>query len=126
MRSSGYYLRHQRFIEEERGDRPLGALTAGHKKDIVLTKRLLRNVDRIAIYGWHRAEGDPIQPLSTVHGKRYADYSHGVRLIDAVARVGGVDRRLDSLLTDPEAAPILSYEGELPRALVRQRERSSS
>lgn len=128
MRSSEYYLRHQRLIEAERQGRRLGALTAGDKKDVVLTRQLLRHADRVAIYGWHRSEFDPIQPLSTVHGKNYADYSHGVRLVDSLARVGGRERRLDSLLTDPEAAPILSYEGQMPKALLagRLRGRDSS
>jgi len=118
MRSSDYYLRHQRLIEAARAGRPLGALTAGHKKDIVLTKRLLRRTDHIAIYGWHRSEGDAIQPLSTVHGARYADYSHGLRLVDALALYGGAERRLDTLLVDTTTAAIFSYEGELPRSLV--------
>ena len=92
-----------------------------HKKDIVLTKRLLRQSDRIAIYGWHRAEGDAIQPVSTVHGARYADYSHGVRLVDALVLHEGAERRFDTLLVDPATAGVLSLEGELPRQLVPKR-----
>ena len=34
--------------------------------------------DRVAIYGWHRPDGRPIQPLSTVHGFRYADRNNFV------------------------------------------------
>ncbi len=121
MRSSEYYLRHQQLIEAARTGRPLGALTAGHKKDVVLTKRLLREADRIAIYGWHRVAGEVIQPLSTVHGERYADYSHGLRLVDAVALHGTEERRLDTLLVDPATARVFNYEGALPRQLVPKR-----
>ena len=121
MRSSEYYLRQHQLIEAARKHKPLGALTAGHKKDVVLTKRLARQADRIAIYGWHRGEGKPIQTLSLVHGARYADYSHGVRLVDSACLCHGTERRLDAMLIDPAEAPIFSFEGEMPRSLIRRR-----
>lgn len=60
-------------------------LISGHKKDIVLSVR----GDRVAIYGWHRLNGVPIQPYSTVHGSTYYDYSHGIRLVYPLATVDG-------------------------------------
>jgi hypothetical protein len=75
-------------------------LLAGHKKDLVLANRLSSNRGRVAIYGWHRGNGDPIQPLSTVHGEYYADYSHGIRLVSRTAYVNGRPVDLRSLLTD--------------------------
>lgn len=60
-------------------DAPLGALTVGDKKDLLLTNRLWGHLDRVAIYGWHMLDGKRIQSLSTVHGWRYADYSHRAR-----------------------------------------------
>ncbi len=88
MRSNLYLERHQQRIDEQRFGLPLGELISGHKKDLVLSNRLRQLPDRVAIYGWHRAPGDPIQPLSTVHGARYVDYSHGVRLVSADRRRG--------------------------------------
>jgi hypothetical protein len=89
---------------------------AGHKKDIVLTDRLVEQPDRIAIYGWHWCEGDPIQPLCTVHGARYADYSHGVRLVwDQVWIEGRLQPILD-VLADPELAPVLTFEDTIEQA----------
>ena len=70
-------------------DFPLGALVSGHKKDVVLTNRLITHPGQIAIYGWHRGIGEPIQPLSTVHGAGYADYSHGIRLVSQMAMIDG-------------------------------------
>ena len=116
MRSIGYYLGHQRFIEEQRAGAPLGALTAGHKKDVVITKRLSRDRGRIAIYGWHRPTGKPIQPLSTVHGARYADYSHGVRLVHPSVWLDGEPRLLVELLADPRLSALVSLEGPIPDA----------
>jgi hypothetical protein len=114
MRSSEYYVRHNEMIEAQRRGRPLGELVAGHKKDIVLSNRLL-GPERIAIYGWHRRNGDPIQPLSTVHGAAYADYSHGVRLVYKYVCIDGELRSIYDVLVDPTLAPVLSYEGLLPR-----------
>ncbi len=116
MRSTEYYLRHQRRIEEQRGASVPGALTAGHKKDVVITKRLRRNRGRIAIYGWHRGRGRPIQPLSTVHGARYADYSHGVRLVHPTIWIDGEPRPLTEVLADPRLSALVSLEGPIPDA----------
>lgn len=116
MRSMGYWLQHESLVEAASAGQPLGLLTAGHKKDVVLSARLRGASDRVAIYGWHRPDGRPIQPLSTVHGARYADYSHGVRLVSRTVSVDGVDRDLFEVLADPAAAPLLSREGALPDA----------
>jgi hypothetical protein len=96
MRSNSYYWEHEQRIREQRLalHAPLGALTAGQKKDLVFTNRLWGKAGRVAIYGWHQHAGAPIQPLSTVHGARYADYSHGVRLVSAVAFVNGRARSI--------------------------------
>ncbi len=117
MRSTAYYWRHDHRIREQRLalGAPLGLLVAGDKKDIVLSNRLLSKPGRVAIYGWHRGEGDPIQPLSTVHGARYADYSHGVRLVSAVAYVNGQPRPIFEVLQDQWLAGIVSDEGPIMR-----------
>jgi hypothetical protein len=117
MRSTAYYAEHNALVGEQRalGDTPLGALVAGDKKDLVLTDRLWRFPDRVAIYGWHRGSHAPIQPLSTVHGAGYADYSHGVRLIGAEAYVDGRPRPVMALLADPQLAPAVTGEGTIAR-----------
>ena len=117
MRSNAYYWEHQQRIREQRLalHAPLGALIAGQKKDLVVTNRLWRKAGRVAIYGWHQDAGAPIQPLSTVHGARYADYSHGVRLVSATAYVNGRPRRCSTCLQDPWLAGIVSDEGPIIR-----------
>ena len=121
MRSTAYLLRHNEMVRAQRDARgaQLGALTAGNKKDLVLTPRLWQNPGRVAIYGWHRAAGAPIQPLSTVHGARYADYSHGIRLVSGLVYVNGVQRALADVLADPRLASLLSDEGPLPQLADR-------
>ncbi|HEX6111876.1 MAG TPA: hypothetical protein VFZ10_06190 [Geminicoccaceae bacterium] len=115
MRSNAYYREHQRRIREQRIklNAPLGALIAGQKKDVVVSNRLWQKVDRVAIYGWHQHPGAPIQPLSTVHGARYADYSHGVRLVSVVAFVNGRARSIFDIMEDPSLAGIVSDEGPI-------------
>lgn len=114
MRSSEYFVRHNEMIEEQRRGRPLGELVAGHKKDVVLTNRLL-GPERIAIYGWHKKDGKPIQGLSTVHGARYADYSHGIRLVYEKVCIDCQVYSIYDVLVNPELAPVLSYEGLIPK-----------
>lgn len=115
MRSVEYAWRHNQLIGRQRLARGLmpGLLTAGHKKDLVITNRLWLEPERVAIYGWHQGSEHPIQRLSLVHGWRYADYSHGVRLVSAVAYVDGKTRSLLDILEDPDLAPLLSNEGPI-------------
>ncbi len=111
MRSNAYLEEHQRRIDAQRSGLPLGGLISGHKKDLVLSNRLSLFSDRVAIYGWHRANGAPIQPLSTVHGARYADYSHGVRLVSSTVLIDGRSRSIYDALQDAREASVLSREG---------------
>jgi hypothetical protein len=113
MRSTAYYRAHDRKIKEQgrAGGIPPGALVSGHKKDVVIANRLVRNPGKIAIYGWHQCAGSPIQPLSTVHGSCYADYSHGIRLVSDTVWIEGRFQSIYEILEDPNRAPVLSSEG---------------
>ena len=74
---------------------------------------MAHEIGKIAIYGWHRLTGIPIQPLSTVHGATYADYSHGIRLVSDVVLIDQEPRSLYGVLEDPRLAKILSDEGPI-------------
>lgn len=115
MRSTAFVQWHTDIVRTQRASTPapLDVLTAGHKKDLVLTPRLDVMPGRVAIYGWHRADGRPIQPLSLVHGARYADYSHGVRFVSTTAWVDGARRSLGDLLADERLASTVSDEGPI-------------
>ncbi len=120
MTSNNYIRRHNATIQRQlvAADAENGTLTAGHRKDLVLSNRLRSKPGRVAIYGWHRINGRPIQPLSTVHGQYYADYSHGVRLVSRTAYVNGRPVELSDLLSDARFAALISDEGPI-RASVR-------
>jgi len=116
MTSVDYLFRHDQMIKAQLIGHPPGQLVSGQKKDVVLTNRLVRKARRVAIYGWIEPDGTPIQPLSTVHDGRYADYSHGVRLVSATVLVDGQRRSVFQVLESPELAKLLSYEGPILNA----------
>lgn len=116
MTSTECFFAHEQKIRAQMRGRRLGELAAGHKKDYVLTNRLATAASQEAIYGWHRGVGAPIQPLSLVHGARYADYSHGVRLVSETVFVDGEPRSFYDLLAEPSPALWLSREGVIAEA----------
>jgi hypothetical protein len=122
MSSTNYLRQHNATIEGQTNAAGLrnGTLVAGIKKDLVLTNALRRARGQVAIYGWHQPNGRPIQPLTTVHGQHYSDYSHGVRLVSQTAYLNGRAVALADLLEDRVYAQIISSEGPIaaPRTLL--------
>jgi hypothetical protein len=113
--SAATFLRHNVLVEEQRAGKKLGELVAGVKKDVVVSNRLAERPGRVAIYGWHKPDGKPIQPLSTVHRDSYVDYSHGVRLMRRVVVVDGRARDVRQVLYAADLHPLLSDEGPVTR-----------
>lgn len=73
-----YFEIHNNIIEKQLSEHDTkNKLIAGHKKDIIVNQ--VRN--RVTIYGWHRLNGEPIQPVSNAHNNKYKDYSHGLRFV---------------------------------------------
>jgi hypothetical protein len=109
------FLRHHEMILGQRGGRPPGPLAAGHKKDVVIANKVLKANGKVAIYGWHRAVGKPIQPLYSGHSEAWVDYSHGIRLVGRRVLVDGQPARVEEVLADTRLAPLLSVEGVMTR-----------
>jgi putative membrane-bound dehydrogenase-like protein len=118
------FLRHNETVSAARGKRPPGALVAGHKKDVVIAGKVFTTRGRVAIYGWHKPDGKPIQPLYVGHAASHVDYSHGIRLVSRRMMVNGVAKTIEEVLADPETAPLLSNEG--PMLQTRYRRTNSS
>lgn len=104
------FWQHHLIIEGQRRGRR--GLIAGIKKDVVITGRLSRShtPDRVAIYGWHRLDGRPIQLLYTGHVNWYVDYSHGIRLVYELVRVNGRWMHYSDVLKNPEWRALLCDE----------------
>lgn len=107
------FLQHHRIIEERLAGTPRGVFVAGIKKDVVLSNRLLERAARVAIYGWHYPNGEPIQPVYAGHVDWYVDYSHGIRPVRRRMRLDGAVRTFEEVLADPQLRALLSDEGEL-------------
>ncbi len=112
------FLQHTDSIRQQIAqlgfDRSGDAIIAGHKKDIIVSNKIYsqdRTYPRVVIYGWHLSENHPIQPVYNGHNARYADYSHGVRLILKEAFLNDHATHIDSLLKDPHLWRLLSDEG---------------
>ena len=99
-------------------DRSYNNIIAGHKKDIIISNKIYspdRNFDRVVIYGWHLSVNHPIQPVFNGHNARYADYSHGVRLISKTVFLNGDSVGMDLILKDPLLSVLLSEEGVISK-----------
>lgn len=103
---------HNAKIEKqfrESGGKP-GQLVAGIKKDIILTSRNTAQPGKVVLYGWHKPDGKPIQPVYSGHIYWYVDYSHGIRLINNQVLIDGKPCLFTDILKDPLLYKIFSDE----------------
>ena len=110
------FVRHNDDIEVQRAAQTadLGRLVAGIKKDVVVSSLLIdpRRTHHVTIYGWHRTDGQPIQPLTNVHIDTYVDYSHGIRLLNREMIIDGVPMETSEVLRDSILYRLISDEDE--------------
>jgi hypothetical protein len=101
---------HNLIIEGQRKLRK--GLIAGIKKDVVITGMLTRShrPNRVAIYGWQKMDGKPVQPLYTGHVNWYVDYSHGIRLVYRTIYVNGKRMDYKDVLKDSTLKRLLCDE----------------
>jgi hypothetical protein len=111
------FVQHNEIVGQQRASNlvshPLGALVAGDKKDLVLTRRLADAPGKVAIYGWQRLDGTPIQPLYVGHAASWVDYSQGTRLVRQNMTVDGKSTTVAEVLADAKKCVLLSDEGPL-------------
>lgn len=109
--SAGQFLDHRHHVEGQLAGKSF-KLVAGTHKDVVAGPGL---------YGWHRLDGVPIQPLYTGHDASWKDYSQGLRLCRRVtpdySTVKGYQARLLELGFDP--GPIDGIRGPKTIAAVK-------
>jgi hypothetical protein len=99
--------------DQQLKDHPLGALVAGHQKDLVIAAGLASAPGKVAIYGWHQTNGVPIQPLYLKHAAFWVDYSQCTRLVQQKMTVNGMDKTVEEVLADVELSALLSDEGTI-------------
>jgi hypothetical protein len=106
------FYHHHLIIEGQRKNRK--GLIAGIKKDIIISSKIKTDTkpNRVAIYGWHKMDGHPIQPLYTGHVDWYVDYSHGIRLVHQTIIVNGKKYNYKDVLNDGKLKKILCDEDD--------------
>ena len=95
---------------------PLGYLVDGDKKDVIISNSIYNSqiAECVVIYGWHYPNGNIIQPLYSGHVNTYADYSHGIRLIQNKVYVDGDTMLASDILMSQTLCDLLSDEGVIP------------
>jgi len=101
------------------GEHPLGQLVGGTKKDVIISNKIYSDLKPavpkpVVIYGWHKLDGTPIQPVYNGHGETYADYSHGIRLVQKTLTLDGNQQNIPAVLNDASLHALLSDEGLIP------------
>ncbi|WP_373399522.1 hypothetical protein V8V91_07400 [Algoriphagus halophilus] len=121
------FILHNSQIEQQKkeGQGQNGQLIAGIKKDVILSNRLANSPSKVVIYGWHKLDGLPIQPVYSGHVDWYVDYSHGIRLMNQHVILDGEITTVSKILSDPALFHLLSDE-ESPMALTRYLKPSNS
>jgi pimeloyl-ACP methyl ester carboxylesterase len=87
-----------------------GQLVAGIKKDVIISSRIAERSDRVVIYGWHKTDGKPIQPVYSGHIWWYVDYSHGIRFMNSQVLLDGRPVFVSDLLRDPVLFRVITNE----------------
>jgi pimeloyl-ACP methyl ester carboxylesterase len=98
----------EKQLEEAGGHH--GQLVAGIKKDVILSSRLATQSTKVVIYGWHKPDGKPIQPVYSGHVDWYVDYSHGIRFINNQVLIDGTPFLFTDILKDPVLYKLFSDE----------------
>ena len=122
------FLQHNEMVLAQRRQEPPGGFGRGHQEDVVIAAKVFAAPGKVAIYGWHKPDGNPIQPLYTGHTTTWVDYSHGIRLVQRRMTVNGRIKTIDEVLADPGVAPLFEprwcdgesrYTGRAGNARVR-------
>ncbi len=100
------FTKHHFLIQKQLQNKIPNGIVAGIKKDIIQSTAVLNNPkpNRVAIYGWHKLDGNPIQRLYTGHVDWYVDYSHGIRLVYKKMLVNNKVYFVKDVLNNPDLA----------------------
>lgn len=115
------FEKHNSMVQEQRKNTlsqfPNGSLTAGNKKDVVISNKTYndKGLLRVVIYGWHKPDGKAIQPLYNGHSTIHVDYSHGIRFVQNKVWVNGKKTSIQKILKSEILHPLLSDEGVIAK-----------
>lgn len=115
MRSVPYFERHNRLVLAQRFlyDVTPGEFAAGGKVDLV-SMPAAATEPAMAIYGWHRRDGRPIQPLFIRDTDRIVSFNQGVRVVASEVLIDGQRRDIAEVWDDPATADLLLGPATVP------------
>ncbi|HTA62886.1 MAG TPA: T9SS type A sorting domain-containing protein [Bacteroidia bacterium] len=114
MSTVPFFAHHDSIVGQQRAtfSAPLGSLTSGDKKDVIIDNAIYTTANRVIIFGWYYQNGTYIQPMTNVHADTYMDYSHGIRLVQNSCMLNGsTPTTIQAVLQSSTLNPILSDEG---------------
>jgi hypothetical protein len=116
------FIRHNNMLKQQRDSLSTtfipGSLTGGDKKDVIISNRIYNDTSayHVVIYGWHKTStGKAIQPLYARHLGTWADYSHGIRLVQNKVWVNGKTTTIKKVLRSEYLSILLSDEGVISK-----------
>jgi hypothetical protein len=121
MATISAFVRHNQMVKAQRDS--LGALyrqdelVDGDKKNVIISNRIYNDTSNyhVVIYGWHKLTGRAIQPVYAKHLNSWADYSHGIRLIQRAVWVNGKKTSIKKVLRNEHLNILLSDEGMIKK-----------
>jgi len=114
MSTVPFFAHHDSIVGQQRAtfSNPLGSLTSGDKKDVIISDTIYAIANRVVIYGWYYQNGNYIQPVTNVHADTYMDYSHGIRLVQNNCMLNGTTpTTIQAILESPTLNPLLAHGG---------------
>jgi hypothetical protein len=101
---------HHLMVEGQRKGKT--GLISGIQKDVVISGKISRDPrpERVAIYGWHKPDGTPIQPLYTGHIYWWVDYSQAIRLVYRKIKLNNKWMDYMDILKDPVLRKLICDE----------------
>lgn len=120
MTSTDYYKKHNDIVVKQLENVPFQALCDGYKKNVIISKNMEMKKDSVFIYGWMKDQAGNFWqglPLFPGHSRSYADYSHGIRLIDRkmmltdLSDQSSIEVDAYDILKDQKLCVLLSSEG---------------
>src|SRR6185437_2486503 len=114
MSTVPYFAHHDSIVGQQRAtfSAPLGSLTSGDKKDVIIDNKIYTSPGYVVIFGWYQTNGVPIQPVFSGHADTYMDYSHGIRLVQNTCMLNGsTPTTIQAILESSTLNPLLSNEG---------------
>src|SRR5262249_38529143 len=111
------YVIHNELIEAQLKGRPRGQLVAGHKKEVIIAPGMEAHPRALYFCGFHhpanRGTDNPngfFQRGSgpSIHPANFADYAHGVRLVNPYMTIDGETKLVAEVLRDRRQCLLIS------------------